>query len=344
MNLELAQQILDHHAQSLQIGAAIPLEEAQRVARSAGGTLEDAPLYASIWVACYSMGFIAPDAEVIARAWCAQAERLGRFVPAEWPSDPQDFGVNPAPRFGSDSAPRADSFAESPQNHAFAERPRTDAFAERPRTDAFAECPQRLGLYAVLPDATWVDRMAQAGVPTLQLRFKSTDPAAIEHEVQAAVRAVEGTESRLFINDHWQAAIEAGAYGVHLGQEDLEDSRAALPRIRAAGLRLGLSTHGYAEMLIAEAVAPSYLALGAVYPTTLKKMATAPQGPGRLAAYARLMRHRPLVAIGGIDEPRLPEVLASGVGSVAVVRALVAADDPEATARRWMKQLAAAWR
>ena len=368
MNLELAQEILDLHAQRLKVGELIPLHDAQRtfeqrhlagavprsdeaghcaaeavprrteavhrsaqampdserVALPAEGSLERDSLYASIWTACYSMGFIAPDAEVIARAWSAQAERLRSFDPADWPCDLQDFGVGAAPRFGTDSAPRTDSFAERPQNN------------------AFAECPQRLGLYAVLPDAAWVERMAQAGVPTVQLRFKSTDRDAIEREVRAAVRAVQGTGSRLFINDHWQAAIDAGAYGVHLGQEDLEDSRAALPQIRAAGLRLGLSTHGYAEMLNAEAVAPSYLALGAVYPTTLKKMATAPQGPGRLAAYARLMRHRPLVAIGGIDEARLPEVLASGVGSVAVVRALVAADDPEATARRWMKQLAAA--
>jgi len=87
-------------------------------------------------------------------------------------------------------------------------------------------------------------------------------------------------------------------------------------------------------------VAPSYLALGAVYPTTLKRMATAPQGPGRLAAYARLMRHRPLVAIGGIDHARLAEVLPSGVGSVAVVRALVAAADPVAQAQRFMDRIA----
>jgi thiamine-phosphate pyrophosphorylase len=82
-------------------------------------------------------------------------------------------------------------------------------------------------------------------------------------------------------------------------------------------------------MLRAEAASPSYIAMGAVYATTLKRMATAPQGPGRLAAYARLLRDYPLVAIGGIDGSRLPEVLASGVGSVAVVRAITAAANPE---------------
>jgi thiamine-phosphate pyrophosphorylase len=80
-------------------------------------------------------------------------------------------------------------------------------------------------------------------------------------------------------------------------------------------------------MLKACAVQPSYLALGAVFPTTLKRMATAPQGLGRLAMYAQLMRGRSLVAIGGIDLERLPAVMKTGVGSVAFVRAITAADD-----------------
>jgi thiamine-phosphate pyrophosphorylase len=177
--------------------------------------------------------------------------------------------------------------------------------------------------------------MARAGVPTVQLRFKSEDSSAIEREVKAAVQAVRGTNALLFINDHWQAAIDAGAYGVHLGQEDM--SEAPLQTIRAAGLRLGLSTHGYAEMLRAAAVQPSYLALGAVFPTTLKRMATAPQGVARLNAYARLMQHHSLVAIGGIDLSLLPTVLHSGVGSVAVVRALTQSPDPERAAQEFQK-------
>ncbi|HCL87335.1 MAG TPA: thiamine phosphate synthase, partial [Comamonadaceae bacterium] len=114
-----------------------------------------------------------------------------------------------------------------------------------------------------------------------------------------------------------------------------------LAALRASGARLGVSTHGYAEMLRAAAVRPSYIAMGAVFPTTLKKMATAPQGLGRLAAYARLTRGYPQVAIGGIDEARFGPVLATGVGSIAVVRALVAAPDPQAAAARLMRAMAA---
>jgi len=299
MNLSLAQDILALHAAHLQTGTPLPLGDCTRPGDAAHG--EQA---ASVLAACRSMGFVEDDAQLLARAWTAQARRTGGFDPAAWPDAAEDFGVNTGPR-----------------------------------ADAFAPCPKRLGLYAVLPDANWVGRMAQAGVPTVQLRFKSDDRGAVAREVAAAVREVQGTDSLLFINDHWREAIDAGAYGVHLGQEDLDGAREHLHTIHSAGLRLGLSTHGYAELLRAESVAPSYLALGAIYPTTLKRMATAPQGPGRLAAYARLMRHRPLVAIGGIDFARLDEVLPSGVGSVAVVRALVAAADPAAEARRFMARI-----
>ena len=263
----------------------------------------DGTAYRAAKQASRALGFIEADAECIAAAWQAQAQRTGAFDATAWPDEPQDFGLAP-----------------------------------HPRAHGFAPCPASLGLYAVLPDAGWVGRMARAGVPTVQLRFKSDDADAVQREVESAIDAVRGTGARLFINDHWQAAIRAGAYGVHLGQEDID--LADLDAIRTAGLRLGLSTHGYAEMLRADCISPSYIAMGAVYATTLKQMATVPQGPGRLTAYARLMRHHSLVAIGGIDVERLPAVLKSGVGSVAVVRALVNAQQPELVAADWMGWLA----
>ncbi len=262
----------------------------------------DAPIYRAAKQACLAMGFIEIDAECLGAAWQAMNQRTGRFDPSGWPDEPSDFGIRPWPR-----------------------------------ADAFASCPKALGLYAVLPDAAWVGRMARAGLPTVQLRFKSDDAQAIEREVKASVEAVRSTDALLFINDHWQAAIDAGAYGVHLGQEDLAEAN--LAAIRHAGLRLGLSSHGYAEMLLADRVSPSYIALGAVFPTTLKRMQTAPQGTGRLKAYASLMRDYPLVAIGGIDGEKMAQVMASGVGSVAVVRAITDASEPEVAAAKLMTSL-----
>jgi thiamine-phosphate pyrophosphorylase len=112
-----------------------------------------------------------------------------------------------------------------------------------------------------------------------------------------------------------------------------------LEELRTAGLRLGLSTHGYAEMLRADALVPSYLALGAVYPTTLKAMPTPPQGIHRLRAYARLLRDRTLVAIGGIGAEQVSEIAQTGVGSFAVVRAITGANQPE----DMVKRLRQAW-
>lgn len=256
-------------------------------------------VYQTSYQAAQKLGFIAPDAHCIAKAWQCQAERLGQFDPQQWPSDPVDFGISPLPR-----------------------------------SKGFPPCPREMGLYAVLPSAQWVARMARAGVATLQLRFKSDNEADIEREVDAAVKAVQGTQALLFINDHWQAAMRAGAYGIHLGQEDLDG--ADLNAIRAAGLRVGISTHGYAEMLRADQFSPSYIAMGAVFPTTLKKMQTAPQGISRLRQYAKVMRDYPLVAIGGIDHSNLSDVLSCEVGSVGVVRALTAANDPETAAATLM--------
>ena len=264
------------------------------------------PTYLAALQACSALGFIKHDAECIAQAWQTRSERMGSVEPALWPDEPEDFGLQPVPR-----------------------------------AQAFAACPQNLGLYAVLPDANWVGRMARAGVPTVQLRFKSDDAAAIAREVRAAVQAVQGTDALLFINDHWRVAIDAGAYGIHLGQEDLDALTAPeLQAMHSSGLRLGVSTHGYAEMVRADAVGPSYVAMGAVFPTTLKKMATAPQGVGRLGVYARLMRHYPQVAIGGIGAEQFAQVLATGVGSIAVVRALVNAPHPEDAAAQLMACMA----
>lgn len=248
-----------------------------------------------VLVGCRMLGFVEHDAQCIVHAWQTQSERLGAFDIAQWPIQPSDFGMS--------------------------------AF---PRDSVFAPCPKQLGLYAVLPNAEWIARMAQAGISTVQLRFKSNDKAAVAKEVAVSVAATRGTNTLLFINDHWEEAIAAGAYGVHLGQEDMQE--APLEKIRSAGLRLGLSTHGYKEMLLADRHSPSYIALGAVFPTTLKRMVTEPQGLGRLERYAQLMQNYPLVAIGGIDLERLPAVVKTGVGSVAVVRAITESESPEATA------------
>ena len=148
----------------------------------------------------------------------------------------------------------------------------------------FPTVPFRLGLYPVVDSVAWIERLLQAGVRTIQLRIKDQRDEEVEADVMAAIELGRRYDARLFINDYWRLAIKHNAYGVHLGQEDLETTD--LKAIQAAGLRLASHIE-------------------------------------RLADY-------PTVAIGGISLERAPSVLATGVGSIAVVSAITQAADWQA--------------
>lgn len=190
---------------------------------------------------------------------------------------------------------------------------------------AFPSVPQRLGLYPVVDSVEWIARLLEAGVRTIQLRIKDKHDEDVEADIVAAIKLAKQYEARLFINDYWQLAIKHNAYGVHLGQEDMDV--ADLDAIRDAGLRLGLSTHDNMEMDRARALRPSYIALGHVFPTNTKQMPSSPQGLVQLAEHIKTLGDYPTVAIGGISMDRVPAVLATGVGSIAVVSAITHATD-----------------
>ena len=203
---------------------------------------------------------------------------------------------------------------------------------------SFAPLTHPIGFYPVVPTAAWVVRLLGWGVRTIQLRIKTADhtPAEISAQIIAAIEAGQAVPgAQVFINDHWQLALAANAYGVHLGQEDLDT--ADIETLRSADIRLGLSTHTPEELARAKAVQPSYLAIGPIYPTTLKVMPYEPVGLVRLAEWAKLAAPYPVVAIGGISLERLPGVLACGVDGVAVVSAVTLASNSEQATRHGLK-------
>ncbi|QLJ64044.1 thiamine phosphate synthase [Serratia marcescens] len=192
-------------------------------------------------------------------------------------------------------------------------------------TTPFPATPHKLGLYPVVDSVEWIARLLEAGVTTIQLRIKDLPDEQVEEDIAAAIALGQRYQARLFINDYWRLAIKHGAYGVHLGQEDLDTTD--LAAIHRAGLRLGVSTHDDAELARALAVKPSYIALGHIFPTQTKDMPSAPQGLTELKRHIADLADYPTVAIGGISIDRVPAVLACGVGSVAVVSAITQAPD-----------------
>jgi len=202
---------------------------------------------------------------------------------------------------------------------------------------AFAKTDHRLGLYPVVDSVDWIARLLDWGVSTLQLRIKDPQATDLEQQILQAIELGRRYQARLFINDYWQLAIKHGAYGVHLGQEDIQT--ADLDALRQAGLRLGISTHDAAELAEALALKPSYVALGHIFPTQTKEMPSQPQGLINLAAAVKQAGSTPTVAIGGISEERVADILATGVGSVALVSAISKASDPEQATKRLLQQV-----
>ncbi|WP_146159034.1 thiamine phosphate synthase [Vibrio mediterranei] len=192
-----------------------------------------------------------------------------------------------------------------------------------------------LGLYPVVDNVEWIERLLKQGIKTIQLRIKDPDYPNLAQQIQKAIQLGEQYDAQVFINDYWQFAIEYGAFGVHLGQEDIET--ADLTLLASNNIALGLSTHGYYELLRVVQIHPSYIALGHIFPTTTKVMPSRPQGLVRLTLYQQLIDSiqygeklgYPTVAIGGIDLQTAKPVWDCGVTSLAVVRALTLAADTQ---------------
>jgi thiamine-phosphate pyrophosphorylase len=194
--------------------------------------------------------------------------------------------------------------------------------------------------YPVVDSVAWVARLAALGVGTVQLRAKDLDDSRALQIVADALEATKGTPTRLVVNDYWRAAIVAGAKHLHLGQEDLAD--ADLKAIRDAGLTLGISTHDDEELATALRAKPDYVALGPIFPTTLKSMRFAPQGIPKIAEWKKRVGTIPLVAIGGIKLEQAAAIFAAGADSIAVVSDVTQNADPDARVRAWLGQNAEA--
>ena len=185
--------------------------------------------------------------------------------------------------------------------------------------------------YPIFDSADWIERLVPLGIKLVQLRVKDRTTDEVRAEIRRAKATCAAYDCQLVVNDYWQLAIEEGCAWLHLGQEDLDT--ADLGAIRAAGLRLGLSTHDGPERRRALDYKPDYLALGPVYPTILKQMKWDTQGTERLTRWKSEMGDVPLVAIGGMSVERAPVAFAAWADVVSAVTDITLNPNPEARVR-----------
>ena len=189
--------------------------------------------------------------------------------------------------------------------------------------------------YPIFDDVNWLKRMLPLGIKLVQLRIKDASDAHVRAQIAEGQALCRQHDCVLVINDYWQMAIDLGCEWLHLGQEDLDD--ADLKAIRAAGIKLGVSTHDDDELERVLAMQPEYVALGPVYPTILKKMKWHQQGLPRVTEWKARVGDVPLVGIGGMSVERAPGVFDAGADIVAAVTDITLNDDPEGRVRQWLE-------
>jgi len=232
-------------------------------------------------------------------------------------------GIRSAYQIGQGPGPVAHT--ASPENHVEEDIPMAFPVGQEAITGlaAFPSCQnithtdinQPLGLYPLVDSSQQLLQLIPLGITTAQLRIKHQTKQFLSDEIKQCVALAKQYNIRLFINDDWQLAIAHQAYGVHLGQENLDT--ADLKAIQAAGLRLGISTHSPYEIARAYTIKPSYIAFGPIYPTKSKVMTIPPQGIDRLRYWRQRLSPCPLVAIGGINPDNVSDVLAAQPDGIA---------------------------
>ncbi|MEE8137745.1 MAG: thiamine phosphate synthase [Thermoanaerobaculia bacterium] len=177
---------------------------------------------------------------------------------------------------------------------------------------------------APTPVASGVARMAEAGLRWIQVRAKSLSDRELYDQLERCCRLLEGSDATLWVDDRADLAALFPVAGVHVGQRDLPPE--AVRRVVGPGLWIGLSTHNEVQLEAAErSPEVDLVALGPIFSTGSKREPDPVVGLERLRR-ARGKTFKPLVAIGGIDAQRVPEVLAAGADSVAVLAAVCRGD------------------
>lgn len=170
-----------------------------------------------------------------------------------------------------------------------------------------------------------VVRAIDGGATLIQYRDKSANTRQKYDAASALCGVVNGKGVAFIINDHVDLALGVGADGVHLGQDDLP--AAVARRVLGEDAVVGVSVGSVAEALEAESDGADYVSIGPLYPTGTKSDAGAVVSREIVRDVVRTVQI-PVVAIGGINASNVAQVTGLGVSGVAVVSAVMTADDP----------------
>ena len=178
-----------------------------------------------------------------------------------------------------------------------------------------------------------VEKALQNGVTLVQYREKNAEGGKIYAEALALKELCDKYNVPLIIDDRLDIAIAVKAAGVHIGQEDIPCKVAR--KVLGDDYIIGVSAHNSEEALKAIEDGADYLGCGAVYATTTKAKVTA-LGLEGLAKIRKAVQV-PMVGIGGIDLTNAKDVLATGVEGVAIVRAILGAEDVATVTQEFVK-------
>jgi thiamine-phosphate pyrophosphorylase len=190
--------------------------------------------------------------------------------------------------------------------------------------------PNNFGFYAILTNPKrgydyTAHILVDHEVPFIQLRIKDTTEYNVLRIAEKLSTITEGTLSQLIINDYPRVALDSGANGVHVGQDDMPFEQ--VREMAGPDLLIGLSTHNLEQTIDACKKMPDYIGIGPVYATPTKKIpdpVLGIEGMKEMLDKATV----PAVCIGGISLERLPEVLKAGAKIYCMVRPVCEADDP----------------
>ena len=175
------------------------------------------------------------------------------------------------------------------------------------------------------------------GARFLQIRAKHLPSGAFLLLCDAIVRAAEGCQGAVIVNDRVDLAQLSGAAGAHVGQDDLTPA-AARAQLGPEAV-VGYSTHSVGQIEGALREPVTYVAVGPIFGTSTKDTGYDAVGLALVAAAARQAGSRPIVAIGGITLETAPAVIAAGASCVAVISDLLAGGDPGARVRKYLEAL-----